>query len=87
MLVRALALGEGRLPCGCFGGPKSRSISWLLGRNAALALVAVVTFVTDVRLPMPGAPGLAELFPAIAVGLGVILAIALVSRARSLTNA
>ena len=87
VLMRARALGEGKLPCGCFGGRKRRSVSWLLGRNAALGLIAFVTFVTGVRIPLPGAPGVAELLPAVLVGLGAILAVALFSRARSLTSA
>ena len=85
-LIRAQALGEGRLHCGCFGGRKRRSVSWLLARNAALALVASVTFLTNARIPFPGAPGAAELFPAVLVGLGAFLAVALVWRARSLTS-
>jgi hypothetical protein len=79
-LVRARRLAGGRLPCGCFGGRRTRDVRWLLGRNVAVAALAAAALGAPsahsvLRLPQPG-----EFVPAALVAVGLVLALLLVRR-------
>ena len=86
-LLRARRLGDGRVPCGCFGGRARRSLSWLLARNAALASTAVLSLTTEARVHLPAIPSADELLPASLAALGGALTIRLLLRATSLPTA
>jgi methylamine utilization protein MauE len=74
-VIRVQSLAGGRVPCGCFGGRKEIDPSVVLGRNAALASVAVLALVDasdEALISWPGAPSQAELIPA-GLAAGAIL--------------
>jgi hypothetical protein len=85
-LARAPRAADGRLPCGCFGRRARRSIRWLLTRNAALGIVAGVSYVTGGRIPLPSLPDSGETFPAFLALAGVALTAWLVFWALRLAN-
>ena len=76
--------GPERLPCGCFGGSGTRSAGWLLGRNAALAVLSLVVLTLGAPVPVPPPPGPGETLPAILVVGGTVLAWMLFGRAAAL---
>jgi methylamine utilization protein MauE len=75
-IVRAQARRGDRLPCGCFGGSRSRDYRWLLVRNAMLAVTAAVILLAgrDVRVVDDiGLPSGAAILPAVLVAVGCAL--------------
>jgi uncharacterized membrane protein YphA (DoxX/SURF4 family) len=77
-LIRARLAGARRLPCGCFGGRRERSISFLLARAGLFtALAAVAAAAQAGKVPTPSAE--AAVLAAVAfltlavVGLGVLV--------------
>lgn len=86
-LLRARRFEDGALPCGCFGGRSRRSLSWLLGRNAGLGILAVLTLWAGAPVTPPPMPRAGELIPASLAVLGAALATRLLLRAVSLLNA
>jgi hypothetical protein len=92
-LVRHRRRSGDRVPCGCFGGSRSRSLRLLLARNALLIVVAIAAARGPNGLDPVLVPDAAELVPAVlvAVGLGVLIAMlrrtaALLRDARPLTG-
>jgi hypothetical protein len=75
-LVRARRLGDGRLPCGCFGGRARGSVSWLLARNAVLLVVGGAALVQAVPIPLE-TPGPQDALPALLTLAGSALAVSL----------
>lgn len=76
-IVRAKARLGDRIPCGCFGGHKTRDFRQLLARNTVLVLVAAVVLIgprvsTRVAAPRPG-----EALPVVLVVLGIVAVVAL----------
>lgn len=78
-LIRARARGSGALPCGCFGGRSSRSVSWLLARNMILGLIGVAALVVGSPLRIE-APGLEDAVPGLLAVIGIGLAAWLLRR-------
>ena len=85
-LLRARRGGVQLVPCGCFGGKRTRSLRWLLTRNMLLFLVAAAAFAVGGSIPLPSAPGSEELLPAALVGVGGGLTLWLLLRAVSLAQ-
>ena len=83
-LATAPRSGDGRLPCGCFGGTARRSVRWLLTRNAVLGLVAVASLTAGSRIPMPGLPPSSQVLPASLAAVGLALAVLIVRRSAHL---
>jgi len=76
-IVVARIRGGRRVACGCFGSGLERDYRYLLGRNAALALVALVAWTQGQdasRAGGLGVPGAGDLVPAVLVGVGLTLA-------------
>lgn len=66
---------DGEVPCGCFGSRQARSPGTLLGRNAALAFVALVALVGGGgRVPRWELPSAGEALPATLAIVGVAIA-------------
>ena len=73
-VLRARRLQGDRLPCGCFGGSRSRDYRLMLVRNGFLGLVAAaILLVPRVARYELEAPPASQLLPAVLVGLGVVL--------------
>jgi hypothetical protein len=73
-ILRARRLGGDRLACGCFGGGRRRDYRLLVGRNVALAAVALASFADpSVGLPPVGRPQLLPVALALAGGLIAVL--------------
>src|SRR5918996_753527 len=80
-LRAAPSVGD-RLPCGCFGGSRSRSVRFILARNIGLAILAA-TAAGAGPSPVPSfGPG--DALPALLAAIGVALTAALVVRASRL---
>src|SRR5918996_1175234 len=80
-LRAAPSVGD-RLPCGCFGGSRSRSVRFILARNIGLAILAA-TAAGAGPSPVPSFdPG--DAVPALLAAIGVALTGALVVRANRL---
>src|SRR5919106_257199 len=80
-LRAARSVGD-RLPCGCFGGSRSRSVRFILARNIGLAILAA-TAAGAGPSPVPSfGPG--DALPALLAAIGVALTGALVVRASRL---
>ena len=76
-IVVAHIRGGRRVACGCFGSVLERDYRYLLGRNAVLALVAVVAWTQGQdawRVGGLGVPGPGDLVPAVLAGVGLMLA-------------
>ncbi|MGH2806099.1 MAG: MauE/DoxX family redox-associated membrane protein [Actinomycetota bacterium] len=74
-VVRARAIAGDRVPCGCFGGMKTRDYRLMLVRNAVLGLAAAAVMIrADGGSPLHGfaPPRASELLPAGLVVLGVV---------------
>lgn len=74
-VVRARAIAGNRVPCGCFGGLKTRDYRLMLVRNAVLGLAAAVVMIRgEAGSPLHGfaPPRANELLPAALVVLGVV---------------
>jgi hypothetical protein len=80
-LLRLRALRGDRVPCGCFGRSRTRSVRVLMIRNVGLGVVAAVALAGPDRLPGLRAPGLGEVVPAALAALGLLLAAAMARRA------
>jgi hypothetical protein len=77
-IVIARIGGGARVACGCFGSGDERDYRFLLGRNAALALVALVAWTSGQdtwRVGGLGKPGAGDLVPAVLVGIGLLLTV------------
>jgi hypothetical protein len=83
-LLRLRRRSGGRVPCGCFGRTRSRDVRFLLARNAALSLVAIVALQGPDRLVPDLVPRPPELIPAALVGVGLAAVIALLRRTAAL---
>jgi hypothetical protein len=81
-VLRARRLHGNRLPCGCFGGTVRRDFRVLLGRNLALAVVAVAA-VGDTGDPWD-LSGPEDLVPILLLGAGVATVLLLVREVRRL---
>jgi hypothetical protein len=84
-ILRARRLQGDRLPCGCFGGTARRDYRVLLGRNLALAVVAVAA-VADTGDPWDIA-GPAEVLPIVLLSIGLAVVLLLVREIRRLAAA
>jgi hypothetical protein len=73
-IVRARARVGDRLPCGCFGRTGRREVRLVLFRNAALAGLAAMVWVSPTGAPTFRAPTASEVVPAVLVGAGAFLA-------------
>lgn len=76
-IVRLRLLSDGQVPCGCFGGRRSRDWRGLLGRNLALLVVTVATAIarSAPRVSLPGAPDGTDLVPAVLAVGGLAVAL------------
>lgn len=77
-VMRVRSVTGGRVPCGCFGGRKELDPSVVLGRNAALAGVAVFALIgasDDAAISWPGPPGAADLVPAVLASGAILVAL------------
>jgi hypothetical protein len=66
-----------KLPCGCFGRSRERDYRTMLLRNALLGLLAAVVLLSEREgsaLAGVSLPDGAELFPALLVAIGVLVA-------------
>jgi hypothetical protein len=82
-VVRARrSLGD-RLPCGCFGGNKLRDARLMLGRNAALAVLAGAALLEG-QAPAFSPPVAGEALPAILALIGAVLTAWILRRAGQL---
>src|ERR687892_478014 len=80
--LRAARSAGDRLPCGCFGGSRRRSVRFILARNLGLGLLATAAADSG-RSPGPSfGPG--DAVPALLAAIGVALTGALVVRANRL---
>jgi hypothetical protein len=80
--LRAARSAGDRLPCGCFGGSRRRSVRFILARNLGLGLMATAAADSG-RSPDPSfGPG--DAVPALLTAIGVALTGALVVRANRL---
>jgi hypothetical protein len=86
-ILRVGRTRRNRVPCGCFGRTKTRSIQVLLGRNAVFAALATLVIAAPRSAAAPAglrAPAGAELLPAALALGGALLAFLLVRTAASL---
>src|SRR5919106_825713 len=80
--LRAARSAGDRLPCGCFGGSRPRSVRFILAKNLGLGLLATAAAGSG-RSPVPSfGPG--DAVPALLAAIGVALTGALVVRANRL---
>lgn len=70
---------EDGVPCGCFGGRRTRPLGWVLARNAVLGALAAAALAGGRETSPPWSPPTgAEVLPAILAGAGIAGAAALV---------
>ena len=76
-IVRVRLRSDGQVPCGCFGGRRSRDWRTLLVRNLALLVVTVATAVAGSapRVSLPGVPERADVIPAVVAVGGLAVAL------------
>jgi hypothetical protein len=74
--VRARRFADGQVPCGCFGGRRSRDWKVLVARNLVLLGLAVATAVAGAgpRIELPGTPTGSDLLPAVLATAGLLVA-------------
>ncbi|MDQ4006353.1 MAG: hypothetical protein M3135_08660, partial [Actinomycetota bacterium] len=83
-VLRRRRRGVERLPCGCFGGSRERSIAWILARNATVLVLGAAVAVWGRAIPVPRPPSDAEALPAALVVGGAILTLSILGRAVAL---
>ncbi|MEX2275087.1 MAG: MauE/DoxX family redox-associated membrane protein [Actinomycetota bacterium] len=76
-IVRLRLRSDGQVPCGCFGGRRTRDWRVLLARNGALLAVSVATatVTSTPRIGWPDAPEGVDLVPLVVAVGGVLVAI------------
>ncbi|MEX1100798.1 MAG: MauE/DoxX family redox-associated membrane protein [Actinomycetota bacterium] len=74
-VLRARGFAEGQVPCGCFGGVRSRDWRVLVLRNLAVLALSIATALTgsDPRIEWPGTPSGSEVLPALLAVAGVLV--------------
>jgi hypothetical protein len=83
-LVRLRRRSGDRVPCGCLGRSGSRPLGLLLGRNALLIVVAIAAARGPNGLDPVLLPHAPELVPAVLVGVGLGVLIAMLRRTAAL---
>lgn len=77
-IARVAVVRGGRIPCGCFGGDRTRDYRLMLGRNALLSVAAAVVLLQGTEGGLVSSISGADILPVLLVtaGIGIVVLLA-----------